>query len=158
MKDFLFVKNHFLLNSLAAVSFGAWLGYNLRVEADSGLENQPDLYFQAAFACALSMLIAVVISHLLQNWFRLIPSFLLVGFLAPLFFGLAYRTSILVEGLGWASVSISDLREEFGASVVIAFIFGLIPFVIYLLVIRLVAYFGLVLYRVLAGSLYRSNS
>jgi hypothetical protein len=97
VKDFIFIRDQFFRNALSLVPFGAWLGYNARVSADSGINYYPNLYLQAALLCGASVFIATAASHLIQKWLRVIPSFLFIAFLGPLFFGLGYRSSVFFE-------------------------------------------------------------
>jgi hypothetical protein len=140
VKHFLFTRNHFVLDLLASLSFGGYLGYSIRVESDSGIEYHPDLYFKAAIVCGFAMLIAVVISSLLQAKLRLFPSFLVLAVLGPLFFGIGYRGMMFFEWLNSMPYSGKALTEEIGA-VLTGALFFLIPFALYLFAVRLFVYF-----------------
>ena len=142
MKDYLefvFVKDHLILNILAALSFGGCVGYAARLGADSEQAYGPDLYLQFAIVSASGMLLATLISYLIQRRLRIVPSFLLLGFLGPLFMFFGYRMWMMFcEGAGLNALE-TQLRSDFGASVLMGF-FGFLPFVSYLVIIRTITY------------------
>jgi hypothetical protein len=95
------------------------------------------------------MLVACVICHFLQKRFHVIPSFLFLMFLGPLFFGFGYRLSVRLDALA-SNWQASSFPSDFGDSVVIA-LFMAVPFGVYLLAIRLTAYFLLLLPRLFSA-------
>jgi len=105
---------------------------------------------RAAIVGSVSLLIAFAISSAIQYKFRLVPNFLLLSVIGPLFLGLGYRGMIYLEWLDRMPFAFGDLMQEV-SSAFVALILS-VPFVIYLLLSRLLAYYITLAFRILRTS------
>ena len=140
MIAFLFRRNHFILDLLVSLLWGAYLGYFLRNESDSGVEYHPDLYVKAAIVGAISSLIAWLISFLIRAKTCRLRTLLLYVFLQPLFFGLGYRGMMFVEWMNWNPWTVTNLWNELKLAFGLAVVYS-IPFVFLVFLSRSLAYF-----------------
>ena len=145
MKDFIFSRNHFILDLLLSVPFGTYLGYWSWLSADSE-GHHPEGLYRAALVGAASFLTAFLLSFFFQYKFRLFPSFLLIVILGPLFFGISYRGMIYLDWLEYTPFSMGGVAEQGKYALGLA-VFIAIPFLICVLLIRVFAFLAMTLIR-----------
>ncbi len=125
MKDFVLKKDFWLLDLIAAVSFGAFVSYALQFVADSGQFSSGNLT-PAAFVGGVSYFLACVIALLLRKRFNSLPSWVWLGI----------GGSVVLAVLSALSSLLVDRSIPFVTHVFVISLF-IVPF---LLTVRTIAY------------------
>jgi hypothetical protein len=155
MKDFVFLRNQFLVDLLASIFFSAWAFYRFREQADSGLGDNINIYLRFAVAGTIIAVIAVGISQLLQHLYRLVPAFLYLLIIAPLFLGFGYRGLVHWEWANGKPFGGTFLGNgEILSALALALIFA-VPLAASVIITRILMYLRVLLVSSIASSRVR---
>src|SRR5215468_5559648 len=117
MTEFVLKKSIWTVDTIVSIGFGAYLGYELQVEADSA-ERHLNRILLSTFVGGISYLLAYAASFVLRKRIARIPSWLWLGIVGSIIYAFANAT-VTFSIIGW--------NPKMGLTIP-AYVIGLLPY------------------------------